>query len=431
MDAVRSETDPGSTATDDDTDRSVVFVSQQFPPDRSGHASRIRDMSTALADDGWTVTVLAPPPSFPPSAFDHSWRPVESTTTDGVVVNRLWSPQPTSSDPGFLTRMAYYVVFAAHAFCWLLLNGRRYDVVVTTTPPISTGVAGLTSLLFGQRWVVDVRDLWIDASVSLGFIEEGGALERVSRRYQWFVLHRADSIAVTTTTLGEEVCEQYGDSLSARIELMPNGVDIDRFDESATADAASDESRTDDKSIIIYTGNIGHAQDLDVCIDALTRLPEDTTLRLVGGGDALPALQEQAAEQGLTDRVEFVGPVDHEEIPPLLADADVGIAPLKDDSGLSYAMPTKVYEYLGCRLPVVATGNGELERFMAESEGGVHAKNDPESIAEAIETLLSHDDLRTERAQTGYEHVARQYDRAEIAARFSDHLDGLVADGAA
>jgi glycosyltransferase involved in cell wall biosynthesis len=341
---------------------------------------------------------------------------------DGVAVERLWTWQPTTADPGFLTRMAYYVLFAAHSFLWLLYNGRRYDVVVTTTPPISTGVAGLTTTLFGQCWVVDVRDLWIDASVSLGFIDEGSALERVSRRYQRFVLARADSVAVTTETLGNRLCDHYGESLSTKIRLVPNGVDISRFGANAEE---TDGDETDDPYIVIYTGNIGHAQDLGICVDALARLPDSVRLRLVGGGDAVSDLKQRATERGVRDRVEFTGPVPRERIPGLLSGADVGLAPLIDDDELSYAMPTKVYEYLGCELPVVATGNGELHRFVAESGGGVHASNDSDAVAAAIKRLRTDPELRAEAGRRGYEYVRDRYDREAIADRFESHLREL------
>ena len=52
--------------------RCVVFVTQQYPPDKSGHATRISDTAQALARRGWEVTVLAPPACFPHGEFDRS-----------------------------------------------------------------------------------------------------------------------------------------------------------------------------------------------------------------------------------------------------------------------------------------------------------------------------------------------------------------------
>jgi len=427
-----------------DSTRRLAVVSQQYPPDKSGHASRISDTATALAERGWDVEVVAPPPSFPHGEFDRDWYRTRRTVEDGVAVRRLWAWQPTEADPGTISRLAYYVTFALHAFLWLTIGRRRYDIVLTTTPPISTGLPGFVAALSDIPWVVDVRDLWIDASVSLGFIPEGGVLERGSRRFQRRVLHTADAVAVTTETLGEHLCDQYEGALGEKLLHVPNGVDIDRFaaakagggadaDRATTlvgrsggADGAGSTDRG--RPVIIYVGNIGHAQALDTCVRAMERLEHDATFRLVGGGDAVPDLRRVAAEAGVAGRVEFTGPVPNEEAPSLLAAADVGVAPLLDDAELAYAMPTKVYEYMGAGLPVVTTGRGELERFVDRSGGGIHTATDPDAVADALDTLLADEGYRRRVGAAGREYIRPTYDRDYIAVRLSDHLQRLVEE---
>jgi glycosyltransferase involved in cell wall biosynthesis len=409
-----------------DADRRIVVVSQHFPPDASGHASRMKDMTANLGDVGWDIDVLAPPPSFPHGEFDRQWYLSRDRTVEDVTVRRLWSWQPTESDPGALSRLAYYITFALHATLWLAFNSRRYDVVLTTTPPIFTGLAGFLPSLTGTWWVVDVRDLWIDASVSLGFIEEDGILERISRAFQRGVLRTADTVTVTTEMLGDTLCEQYSAALAEKMVVVPNGVDISRFstfdDEPPTDEESIAEPADDDNAVIIYTGNIGHAQDLESCVRAMKLMSSDAVLRLVGGGDIVQQLRRIVQEEGLEDRVEFVDPVPREEVPNVLSEADIGIAPLVDDEELAYAMPTKVYEYLGCGLPIVVTGRGELERFTQESGGGVHVDNDPTEIAAAFDRLLGDDALRTDMATDGHEYVRNQYDRKRIARRLDEHV---------
>ncbi|WP_424005008.1 glycosyltransferase family 4 protein (plasmid) [Haloarcula salina] len=405
------------------TDR-IAVVTQQYPPDKSGHASRMNDVTRNLAEEGWAVEVLAPPPCFPHGEFDRDWYRTRRTSAGDVRVQRLWAWQPTVADPGTLSRIAYYVTFALHAALWLTIRTRRYDAVLTTTPPISTGLAGLVTAVSGLPWVVDVRDLWIDASVSLGFISEGGVLERASRRFQRTVLHAADAIAVTTETLGEHLCTQYGEALSPKVFLLPNGVDVDRF-ESADAPDAADRP---DEPLIVYVGNIGHAQNLDACIRAMGELEGDAELRLVGGGDTVPDLRETAESSDVSDAVTFAGPMPHEEIPSLLASADVGIAPLVDDDELAYAMPTKVYEYMGAGLPVVTTGRGEVERFIDSSNGGIHAESDVESIASAFDTLLADESYRERLGENGQAYVRSRYDRSAITETLHERLRQL-ADG--
>lgn len=398
-------------------DKRVVFVAQNYPPDKGGLPSRMHDMTTALTEEGHSVTVLAPPPSLPPEAFDRSWKWTDRERIDGVDVRRLWTWHPTSPDPEFLTRMIYYVGFALHALAWLVVHRGKYDTVVTTTPPISTGLAGVTTALTGANWVVDVRDLWIDASLSLGFITEGGLVERASRGFQRVVLQKADAISVTTEALGASLCREYGESLSEKLLHVPNGVDIDQFQQ--PRDPATDPYS------IVYTGNIGHAQRLDICVEAMAHVSEDAVLRLVGGGDCIEELQQKVEHFELADRVELVGTVERDVVPKILSEATLGLAPIADHDELSYAMPTKVYEYMGNGLPVIAVGGGALEEFMSRSGGGVHVEHDPKAIAAAIDRLLSDQDLRRKFGQQGQQYVRDRYDRQDIAGRFGQRLDEL------
>lgn len=389
-----------------DESSSVVVVSQHYPPDRSGNASRVSDTCAHLAEDDWDVTVLAPPPAFPHGQFSRSWKRKTTRTVDGVTAHRLWAWQPTTEDPGFLARMAYYVLFPLHALVWLLVNHGEYDAIVTSSPPIFTGLAGLPfGLLTETPWIVDVRDLWIDAAVGLGFIGEGGVIERASRWYEGLVLRTADRVTVTTTVLGEGLVDRYG--LDAKdVRHLPNGVDTETF-------RPTDEDR---EPTIVYTGNVGHAQDLDACIRAMSSVESpDATLRIVGDGDTRDRLERLVAEEGLGDRVEFTGLVPRETIPAVLDGAMVGVAPLKHDDTLEYAVPTKAYEYMACELPVVATGVGEIEALIDESGGGLFVDNDAERLAVAFDALLSDADRRDELGASGRAHMVERYDRGVVA----------------
>lgn len=417
--------------------RNIVFISQHYPPDNGGNAARIHDIATHLNGQEWEVTVLAPPPCYPPSEFDRSWRRKRTDAVDGVAVHRLWSWQPENENPRTVFRLAYYILFGVHAMLWLLLNVRRYDAVITTTPPISTGAPGLLAAALGKPWIVDVRDLWIDASISLGYLEAGSYLERVSRGFQRRVLHTADRITVTTESLEKTLQETYGETLGVKTVIIPNGVDVDRF--RSEREPAAEPSVTEDtkhdgsgRPTIIYTGNIGSAQDLESVIRAMPHLStEGAVLRLVGSGDVESELRKLTRKLDLEDRVEFYGLVSRTEVPALLGEATIGVAPLKDTEELAYAMPTKVYEYMASGLPIVVTGRGEIEQFMAESGGGVHVENDPEQIAEQLDELLTDDRYRRTLAENGYEYVKKRYDREEIARHLGEVLTDLLEESPA
>ena len=409
----------------------VVFVTQLFPPEKGGNASRIHDTTTNLYDQYWEPTVLSPPPCYPPGEFNRSWKRSVTETVDGVTVHRLWTWQPQAENPSFASRLLYYLLFGVHATLWLLWNVQEYDLVVTSTPPVSTGAPGLLAALLGKPWVVDIRDLWIDAAVSLGFLSDGGTAERISRKFQHTVVHTADRITVTTKGISASLQENYGKSLASKITVIPNGVDTDRFEPASSSSGHESsveepECNSDIKHTLIYTGNLGIAQDLESCIRAIPHLAhENVCFRIVGSGDKETDLKALTADLGITDNVVFTGVVPRDEIPRLLRESTIGLAPIKRSDQLAYAIPTKLYEYMASGLPTVVTGKGEIERFVLESGGGIHAANDPKQIADRIDDLLADNQKRQRLSNQGREHVENRFDRRAITTRFGNELHRL------
>lgn len=401
--------------------RQVCIISQHFPPEKSGNASRIYDTAVCLAEQGVDVTVLAPHPTFPTGSFPRTWRRVEESEVDGVRVVRLWTWQPGSRDPGFVSRMAYYLIFPLHALIWLVLARRRFDVVVTSSPPLFTGIPGyVLKRMTGVNWIFDLRDLWIDASISLGFVREGSIYEKMSRRFEAACLARADLVGVTTEELGRRIRSRY--DVRAPMELMPNGVNTDFF--------RPTNSRK--KQQIIYTGNVGHAQDLEKVALAVKSMngTYDLKFLIVGDGDTRGHLEQLVKAEGLTDSVIFTGPLPREEIPRLLSESLVGVAPLKQLKTLEYAAPTKAYEYMACGIPFVGCGNGEISHLAEESGAGVIAENTPEAIAAALAVLLDDPAKMEEMGRRGREYVAEHYDRRTVALKLKQHIERMTWTGA-
>lgn len=395
-----------------------VIVSQRYPPEKGGNASRIHDTAVNL-DDDFNVTVLAPSLCYPPGNFERTWKRKQTERNNGVIVHRLWTWQPQRENPSLLRRLPYYLIFAVHAALWLVLNFRQYDVVMTSTPPITTGFPGLVAAATGSPWVIDIRDLWIENSIALGYITADSPLVKAGRTFQRLALHTADRITVTTETLGDAVADTYGSDLREQIRVIPNGVDTDRFSSVSTTG--------DVYSRIVYTGNIGSAQALEPCIRAMQHVSnDDAVLQLVGDGDEVSRLKRVVERHNLEDRVEFVGLVDRNRIPEILDSATVGLAPIKDSPELDYAIPTKLYEYMACSLPVVVTGRGEIRRFATDTDAGIHTKPDPESIATAIDTLLENPDRRVAMGRDGYQVVSEEYDRQAIAGRLGEVFGTLT-----
>jgi glycosyltransferase involved in cell wall biosynthesis len=399
-------------------ENSLLVISQTFPPEKGGNASRIHDLTRFMTDE-WDVTVVAPSKCYPHGEYEFTWGRHEHREVDGINLHRLWAWQPTDPDPSFFSRIVYYVTFAIHAFLWSAAHIDDHDVVMTTSPPLFTGFVALPfAALSDVPWVLDVRDVWIDASVGLGFISEGGLAERLSRAYRRVELQVASLVTVTTDGTIDVLEDEY--DVSAEFTVIPNGVDTNRFKPA--------ELDPDAEPVLIYTGTIGHAQPLEVCMEAVAALDVPLRFRVVGDGDLREDLQRRVRELGVDDKVEFTGFVPRKTIPELLSRATVGIAPIAADESLRYAVPTKLYEYMACGLPVITVGEGEIERVVENSEGGLVADEDAADIAAAIERLFTDEDLRRRMGRNGRQHVVNHYDRRAIAMEFTERLTALLEE---
>lgn len=401
--------------------KQVCIVSQHFPPEKSGNASRIHDTAAHLAKLGIGVTVLAPHPTFPTGSFSRTWKRSDVQEVDGIRIVRLWTWQPGTGDPGFVSRMAYYLSFPVHAALWVLFTRNRFDAIMTSAPPLFTGIPGyILKRTSRVKWILDIRDLWIDASIGLGFLREGSLYERVSRRFEQMCLDRADLIGVTTEELGRRISARY--RVAAPIELMPNGVNTDFFRP----------ANHGKKRQIIYAGNVGHAQDLDKVALAVKSMNGTYNLKfvIVGDGDTRKSLERLVKAESLTDSVVFTGTLPREEIPRLLSESLVGVAPLKRLANLEYAAPTKAYEYMACGIPFVGCGNGEIAHLAKKSGAGVIAENTPEAIATTLSALLDDPEKIEEMGRRGREYVAEHYDRRSVALKLKHYIERMTWTGA-
>ena len=418
-------------------EKSIVFITQSFPPEKGGNASRISDTAHHLSAKGWSVTILTPPPTIPAGRYPRVWQRKRQENSGGVTVHRLWTWQPQVEDPGLLKRLPYYLLFGIHAMWWLVWNMREYELVFVSSPPISTGAPGILASLLGKSVTVDIRDLWIEVAVALGYLQQDSVIARISRKFQSLMLRRADRITVTTQTLADHLLQRYGTDLSEKIRIIPNGVDTELFDCHTSLSAPNKELtrlkttpiQTDGAGppIIVYTGNFGSAQALENVVEAMEYLSHDTArLQLVGSGDRESRLKSLVSARDLSHRVDFFEPVSREKIPEILCTATIGIAPLKKNPELSYAVPTKLFEYHACGLPTIVSGSGEIRRFIEESGGGMHTSLDPPEIAHVIDELLIDEVSRRKMSQAGHRFVNTRYDRSVIADTLDHELQELV-----
>ncbi|MBA3458343.1 MAG: glycosyltransferase family 4 protein [Deltaproteobacteria bacterium] len=193
-----------------------------------------------------------------------------------------------------------------------------------------------------------------------------------------------------------------------RVMLSPPGVDIDRFD--------WDDLPRSGPPRILYVGSIDPGRGVRVLVRAMANIVREVDARLVLAGSMAPkfdqALKDGIHELGLDDKVDVLGPVDHDQLPTLLATATVCVVPAAADltPNPTVLYPTKLLEYMACRCAIVAPRRETVAQVVENNrEALLFEPGDPIDLARKVLRLISEPILRENLAQNAYQRVRRDF----------------------
>jgi D-inositol-3-phosphate glycosyltransferase len=229
------------------------------------------------------------------------------------------------------------------------------------------------------------------------------------------VVRAADLILAPTPAEAAHLVHLYG-ARPERIRVVPPGVDLDRFRPRATLQAWR-ALGLDGLRVILFVGRLQRLKGPDVAIrafaEAARRRPDlldQSVLVLVGGpsgpGDPVAEmgrLRRLAARAGVADRVRFLEPVPHHQLPSLYAAADAVLVPSRSESFGMVAL-----EAQACGVPVLASAVGGLPYVVADGETGLLVPpGDHAALADRLVRLLGHRGLRTRLSVNARRHASR------------------------
>lgn len=168
-----------------------------------------------------------------------------------------------------------------------------------------------------------------------------------------------------------------------------------------------------DPYVLVYHGTLARRLGLDIALRAVAavrgRIPA-LELRIIGAGEEREPLLKLRDDLGLQDRVTFSdGYVPVETIPGLLADADVGIVPLRVSDGTDIMLPTKLLEYVSMGIPCVVPATGTICRYFDEKMVRFFDAEHHVSLADALVDLYKHPALRHGLAEQATERFGRAH----------------------
>jgi glycosyltransferase involved in cell wall biosynthesis len=400
----------------------TLIVTHYFPPETGAPQARLSALAATWAADGDEVTVLTGMPNHPTGTVPPAYRGAirRREHLDGYQVIRTWLY--ATPNEGIARKTAGHLSFMISS---VLLGGRRSgpaDTVVVSSPTFfSIGAAWVLARMKRARLVVEIRDLWPAIFVELGVLTNH-RLIRLLERLELAAYAAADRVVVVSDGFRANLIDRGvpGD----KVHTIRNGVSLDRFDPGATADPRVRDrlgARAGD-CLVLYLGTHGISHGLRGVADAAARLAgEPVRFTFIGEGADKSRLQRRVAELAL-DNVTLLPGVPHQEVPALLAAADICLVPLRDVPLFSTFIPSKMFEYLAAGKAVVGAVAGEAAQILRDAGAVVVPPEDSAALADAIRMLAADPQRRQAMGRLGRAHVEDCFDRVALAREYRQIL---------
>ncbi len=375
----------------------LLILCPHYAPDVAPTGEVMTSIATALAARGHELHIVTALPWYREHRVEPGWggRLWRTERTDWGRITRL-HPFPTDKT-NIPARAVAFAGFTGLATVAGLVARGRPDAVMVMSPPLPLGVAGwLAASSRRAPFVFNIQDVFPDVAVELGAITD----PRVIRAASWlerFLYRRAAAVTVLSEDLRENVATKLGRHRPERVHVIPNFVDTERIRPAPKENAYRDEYGLGGRTVVMYAGNVGMSQSLDLVVDAARRHRDRDDLVFVvnGGGSALEGLRRSAA--GL-DNLRFVEMQPRDRLAEVLAAADLHLVPLRTGLARS-SVPSKLYSILAAGRPVLASVDAgtEVASTLDRAGAGVSVPpEDPDAFNEALDDLLD-DPARLER----------------------------------
>jgi colanic acid biosynthesis glycosyl transferase WcaI len=389
----------------------ILIYGINYSPELTGIGKYTGEMAEWLVEQGHDVSVFTAMPYYPEwkirPEYKCKWWYKE--IVNGVKVYRcpLYVPGIVNSKKRIIHEFSFRW---SSSFRWFAaLFRKRYDLVITICPPFHIGISSYIYSIFKKTTLVThIQDLQIDAAKDLNMLSNGKALGLMFK-LEKFLLRKSDYVSTLTPGMRYRV-ENKGISPN-KILILPNWVDLDFIKPvSKIFSLRKQFGLSDNDLVILYSGNMGKKQGLDMLIDIAEQYKNNQSIHfiLVGAGAEKENLQKMATDKQLTN-IKFYPLQPYELLPALLATADLHLVLQKKEAS-DLVMPSKLTGILaagGCSIVTAMKGTSLYDIIDKYNMGILCEPESQQALKNAIDKALSSDltELRMNARQYAEEYL--------------------------
>lgn len=401
----------------------LLILTQYFPPETGAPQNRLYELAIQLQLKGVQVTVLTAMPNYPKMEIfpGYEGKKYVKEEMDGMTVHR--TNIYVTKSKGIKERLRNYFSFVWSSY----KKGKtleNFDYILCESPPLFLGYSAMRlSRKLKAKLIFNVSDLWPESAEKLGLVTNKIFLN-MAYRLEARCYNRSTLVTGQTQGIVNDIRKRFPEK---DVYWLPNGVDIERYvPEKIDAFGFRREYGINAKDkVFFYGGVLGHAQGLEIIINAAERFKDRDDLKfvLMGSGPLKDDLIKLSNELG-TSNVIFADPVSRTEIGKVIKEIDVSLIPLRNLPLFLGAIPSKIFEILAMEKPILLGVKGEAKEMFID-EGLAGWAFEPEDVDDLVKTIiemLEQPERMIEYGKNGRAYVAKKFNRQIIASNLYDKL---------
>ncbi len=357
----------------------ILIYTNHFYPEQF----KINEIVHWLSSEKYHIRVVTGLPNYPSGEIFKNYKNIYNSN---VQINRLFLV-PRGSGSKFLIIINYLTYFISCLFftLYIALFKKKYDVIfVHHTSPILIAIPPIIySLFHNPKKILWDLDIWPESLRAVNVIKSKFIITIIQYIVK-IIYSNYKVILVSSKSLIDIVAKRF----NGRIIHFPNWADstIEKNMIKKNYEIKLDKNKFN----IMYTGNIGEAQDFKSLIQTIELVEEKIHWTFVGDGRFKNDFKKLLIQKKLQNKITFIDQVKIEKLPTIISKANALFLSLKNDDIFSKTVPAKLQTYMALGKPIIGVLKGEGADIITESKCGiVESKYDYVELAKKINSFAN------------------------------------------
>jgi glycosyltransferase involved in cell wall biosynthesis len=402
----------------------ILFLTQYYPPEIGAPQNRLHELAVRLKANGVDVEVLTALPNYPKMEVQEAYKngKLREEIIDNIPVHRSWIY--VSKSKGIISRLLNYFSFVWSSY-WRGRKLASFDYLLIESPPLFLGYSAMRlSRKLNAKLIFNVSDLWPESAEKLGIVTNQRLLS-LAYNLEAKCYNKSTLITGQTQGIVDDIKRRFPNK---KVYWLPNGVNVNFYNPERIEDSDF-RARNNFKStdlLLFYGGILGYAQGLEIILKAAKLLEDKPEVQFIiqGSGPEKDKLVNLKAELKVTN-VHFFDPVSKSEMPSIVKAIDVALVPLKNLPLFQGAIPSKVFEALAMKKPLLLGVDGEArQHFIEKAQAGLFfLPENEEDLVRQIRQIIENPAKLIDMGNNARSYVSANFNRDKIALDFLKLLE--------